>query len=306
VSAWHAVADSDAMRWVVKRGPTRALFRGEAYRRLRLAKGRRIATRGLRAEPGRFRDVRSYCLFVGHNKSGSSMLGGLLDAHPDAIVADEHDALQYVEAGFRADQIFWLLDRGSKAEARQGRVTARRLTPYSYAVPGASQGLSERPLAVGDTTTGTSTRRLGADPALLDRLSHLMGSVQVGVIQMIRNPFDPISVMMIRGNRTFRNSIDHYFGACERLVEIRRRVDPERFLAVRYETLVEDPVTSLVGACRFIGLEPEPGYLQACASIIRPEPDRSRELVSWSAPWVDEVEERIAGYDFLRGYAYGG
>jgi len=71
-----------------------------------------------------------------------------------------------------------------------------------------------------------------------------------------------------------------------------------------YESFVADPLTGLAAVCAFVGVEPEQGYLDACASIIRPRPDRSRERVDWTRPWIDEVERRLAGYDFLEGYAY--
>jgi hypothetical protein len=291
MSAWHAVADSEALRWIVKRGPTRSLFRSEAYQRTNIARHRYLSSRGLRAEPTRFADVHTFCCFVGHNKSGGSMLSGLLDAHPDVIVSDERDALRYVDAGgFSRDQIFWLLDRG--------------LEPYSYAVPGQSQGRSVRPRVVGDSTTGTTTRRLGSDPSLLLRLWTTMQGVEVRMLHAIRNPFDPIAVMMVRGNRSFRNAIDHYFRACDTLVELEERLDPSCLFRIRHETFVRDPATSLSQICGFLGVDPMPSYLQACASIIRDEPDRSRTMVSWNDRWIGEVQTLMASFDFLEGYSY--
>jgi hypothetical protein len=251
-----------------------------------------------------FDEVHSYCLFVGHNKSGASLLSGLLDAHPSVVLSDEVDALQYIQAGFTREQIYQLLLKGARAEARNGRVTARRLEPYSYAVSGQWQGRAVDPLVVGDSTTGTSTRRLGSDRGLLERIGRTMTGADVKLIQVIRNPFDPISVMMIRGRRSFANSIDHYFAACDTLVDIRRRVADGALFPVRYESFVGDPGAGLASVCRFLGVEAEPDYLAACASIIRPVPDRSRAMVGWTQPWIDTVEGRLAAYDFLDGYSY--
>jgi Sulfotransferase family len=304
VSAWHTFVDSDSFRWFAKRGPGRPFFRSAAFRNMKVRRNRVIAARAARREPDAFADVRTFCVFVGHNKSGTSLLGGLLDAHRQVILADEADALQYVDAGFDRDELFHVLLRGSRAEARKGRVTARRLVPYSYAVPGQWQGRAEGPRVVGDSTTGTSTRRLGEDQALLDRVERLARDVDVKFIQVIRNPFDPISVMMVRGHRSFENAIEHYFSACATLVALRRRVDPAALLPVRYEDAVADPAAVLRDACAFVGVEPDREYIDACTGIVRTQPDRSRDMVEWTRKWIDVVERRTADFAFLDGYSY--
>jgi hypothetical protein len=290
---------------LVKQGPGRRIVRSRTFSRLNVARNRALSASAVRRDPDRFHGVRTFCFFVGHNKSGTSMVGALLDAHPNVVLADEVDALQYVQAGFRRDQIFHLLLKGSRTEARKGRVTARRLEPYSYWVPGQWQGRYSTPLVVGDSTSGTSTRRLGANSDLLDRLPRVMSGVDVKVVQVIRNPFDPISVMMVRGRRSMENSIGHYFAACETLVGLGRALGPESLLPVRHEAFVAEPEAELARVCRFVGVEPDPQYLRACASIIRRRPDRSRDMVAWTGPWIDLVDERIARFDFLRGYSYG-
>jgi hypothetical protein len=227
----------------------------------------------------------------------------LLDAQRDIVLSDEVDLLRYVGRGFRRDQLFALAVRGARTEARKGRMTARRLSPYSYAVPGHWQGRTDRPLVVGDSTTGTSTRRLAADPGLLDQLVQTMRGVEVKFVQTIRNPFDPISVMMVRGERSFPNAIDHYFAACDALVGIRGRVGPA-LLPVRYEQLVTEPQAGVARVCTFLGVAPEPSTLDACASIVKASPDRSRDMVEWTRPWIELVESRMTAYDFLDGYSY--
>ena len=298
----HAIVDSDAFRWVTKRGPTRAVFRSDAYGRLDRARRKAWAARAARREQP-FGAVRVFCCFVGHNKSGTSMVGALLDAHPRMVVSDEVDALSYVDAGFRRDELFHLLLRGTRTEARKGRVTARRLEPYSYLVPGQSQGSAEQPLVVGDSTSGSSTRRLGADPDLLSRTRQLVG-VDVRLVQVVRNPFDPIGVMIVRGKRTFANSINHYFRACEVLRDLRAQLGPDELLTVRYEDFCADPTRELLRLCAFLGVDAHETYLRDCSSIIRRTPTRDRERVQWTEALIGEVQDRMADFDFLEGYSY--
>ena len=304
MNAWHLVSDSEAFRWFAKRGPGRVVLRSRAFGRIDTRRRHALASSAVRRDPDRFAHVRTFCVFVGHNKSGTSLLGGLLDAHHAIVLADELDVLRYVEAGFAREHIFHLVARGSRSEARKGRVTARRLQPYSYRVPGQWQGDARVPIVVGDSTSGASTRRLGARPELTTRIRALMPGVDLRLIQVIRNPFDPISLMMVRGGRSFANAIDHYFAACEALARI-RRAEGAALLPIRYEAFVGDPVAGLSAACAFLGVDADDDYVDACASIIRTQPDRGRELVPWTRSWIDDVERRLARFDFLEGYAYG-
>lgn len=232
------------------------------------------------------------------------MIGSLLDAHPNVILADEVGALEYVSEGFNRDQIFHLLLKGSRREHLKGRVTARRLTPYSYLVPDQWQGRYSTLRVIGDGTVGSSTKRFAKDPHLLQQLQSMMEAVNVKFIQVIRNPYDPISVMMVRGKRTFENAIEQYFTNCETLVEMRRRLDSSNLCAVRYEEFVQNLEPGLAQICRYLGVEPSDEYLNACRSIIHKAPHQNRQMVDWDARWIRVVRDKIEQFDFLQGYSF--
>jgi hypothetical protein len=243
-------------------------------------------------------------MFIGHTKSGSSLFGSLLDAHPDIILADEADALRYVAEGFHKEQIFHILLKGSHREAMKGRVTARRLDPYSLAVPDQWQGKYRTLKVIGDSKAGPSVRRLAREPELLHEVQRVMKGVDTRFIHVIRNPYDPISVMMVRGQRTFENAVEHYFEYCETLIALRQQLDSSNLIAVRYEEFVQQPERRLGDLCRFLGVEADDEYLRACAGILHESPERSREMVMWQPEWIEVVRERIEQVDFLTGYRY--
>ena len=292
------------LRRFLKRGPGKLLFRSEAYRRLLMLRHFASSWYAALAAPQQFSEVRTYCMFVGHNKSGTSMIGSLLDAHPDAILSDEADALEYVRAGFSREQIFHILLRQSRKEARKGRVTARRLQPYSYLVPGQWQGRYHSLKVIGDSTAGSSTRMLAMEPDVLERLQKTLGGVELRVIQIIRNPYDPISAMMVRGGRSFDNAIRTYFSYCETLAQLRQRLDPSRLFPVHYEDFVLQGGTKLAEICRFLGLEVDADYLNACTTILHATPQTSRQLVDWDAGHIAQVAGEIERFDFLHGYSF--
>ncbi|HEY3168098.1 MAG TPA: hypothetical protein VGK57_12760, partial [Candidatus Binatia bacterium] len=137
-----------------------------------------------------FNRVQSFCLFIGYPRSGHTLIGSLLDAHSNAVIADELDALKYIQAGFSRDQLFYLLLRGSRRAAKAGR----QRTGYSYYVPGQWQGRFDKLRVIGDKAGGASAIRLAAFPFLLDTLSNGFNT-RLKFIHVTRNPYDVISTM---------------------------------------------------------------------------------------------------------------
>jgi hypothetical protein len=299
-----SLADSGLYRRFTGLPAGRAFTRSRLFRQALLTKNYASSSAMVRRDPEAFGDVQTLALFIGHNKSGTSLIGSLLDAHPDAIVADDMDALRFVAAGFSRAQVCHLLAAGARRDRQKGRVTARRVQAYSFLVPDGWQGRYRRGLVVGDSTSGSTTRRLGEDPALLDKTRALAGQAAVRFILVVRNPFDPISYIMVRGNRTFDSAIDHYFANCATVLALRPRIHPDDVLTVHYEQFVARFDAELRRVCGFFGLAAEPDYLAACAAVMRPTPQRERDRIDWPAGRRAQVMARMQEFDFLDGYSF--
>ncbi|MGQ0608704.1 MAG: sulfotransferase [Chloroflexota bacterium] len=249
--------------------------------------------------------VRTFCVFLGHARSGHSIVGALLDAHPQIVISDELDALRYVDIGFSARQVLYLSTAVARRQAQNERRKAGQGgTVYSYHVPGQWQGRHEELRVVGDSQAGWSVQRLARDPSLLGRLRRRVGRIDLRFIHVSRNPYDNISTMMLRGGRTFESAFERYFANCEALVVLAERIGAEHVLRLRHEDVILDPRSSLTRACTFLGVDAPRDYLEACASILYASPSRSREKVTWTAERRALVQARISEFDFLEGYDF--
>ncbi|MFA9432469.1 sulfotransferase [Egicoccus sp. AB-alg2] len=293
-----------APRRLVKSRPGRWLV-GTSAGRWALTQRRHAAARAeARREPARFTDLHTCCLFLGHVKSGGSLLGAMIDAHPAAAIADEIDVAAQVAAGLTRDEVFHLLVRGARREAGNGRVTARRLEPYSLAVEGQWQGRHARLQVVGDSRGGPTTRVLGDDPQALTGLRAALAPVRVAFVHVVRNPHEPISAMVRRSGRPLAAAVADHRAQCHRLLDLRGRIPPGDLHTVRYERLVADPRRELSGVFAFLGLPLHPDVLTACAALLRPEPVRDRDRIEWPAEAREAVAATIADVDFLAGYGF--
>jgi hypothetical protein len=269
------------------------------------------AWRWLRSAAGavRHRDdlagVDTYCVFLGHARSGHSIVGALLDAHPSIVISDELDALAYLGRGFRRDQLLYLSLMVAHHQAKRKRTKQGRSgQTYSYHVPGQFQGRYEGLRVVGDSRAGWSTRRLVESPELLDRLERTMHPATVKFVHVVRNPFDNISTMMLRAGRTREEATRRYLEGCQRLAEVRHRIPAERLLTIRHEEIIAAPDRHLVEACRFLGVEPHAGWVAACAGTLYRSPSRSRDAVEWDASSIGGLEQAMKPFAFLDGYRH--
>jgi len=76
-----------------------------------------------------FDNIEKYCMFLGYGKSGHTLIGCLLDAHPNVIIATELDALKEISLGISREALFNKLLSNSKQFVKKGNYM---WTGYSY------------------------------------------------------------------------------------------------------------------------------------------------------------------------------
>ncbi len=260
--------------------------------------GRRAAREAVQYRD-RFDSVETYCMFIGYPRSGHSMVGSLMDAHPDMVISNELDALKYVDLGFDRDQIYYMILENTREYARAGRSQ----TGYSYVVPNQHQGTFRDLKVIGDKKGGSSTFHLRRDPTLLDRLGKVV-SVPMRFIHVTRNPYDNITTMATRSGRDLDERIDTYFKFVATNATVRKRIGPDGVLDMHLEDFIADPAAKLRSICEFIGLDAPDDFIKDAAGIVYKEPKRTRAKIKWSKKQVATVAERIERYDFLKGYTY--
>lgn len=246
-----------------------------------------------------FRGVETFVLFVGYPRSGHSVVGSVIDAHPNALMAHRLDALKYLQAGFALHDVYYLILQNARRFARSGR----KLTAYRYYIPDARQGGFDTLRVIGDQEGKWTTLRLSDTPELLDALLD-RSDVRVRFVHVVRNPYDNIATWARRTGRDLEATSRQYFDLCDRVDHVLGRVDPDRVLRVRHETFIGDFARSLDDLCAFLGLSCGADYASACGRMVYGNPNRSRYDAIWPPDLIERVRRRIEGFDFLSGYRY--
>jgi sulfotransferase family protein len=278
--------------------PEERLYRTRLYDGRELAdaraEGRCLAT----AEPERFARLERFCGFIGYSQSGHTLVGSLINAHPDAVIAHELDVLHLVAEDLTRDELFALI----LARDREFATLGRTWTGYDYNVPGGHQGATEAPRVIGDKKGQRSTRNLMENPSLLARLRACV-NLPLAMIHVVRDPHDTIaSICRHAGDGDLDRAIVHYAELAQANATIRAQLAPRELLDVHLEDLVADPPGGLGRICAFLGLEPHADYLRHCAAVVFPAPNRPGRMAAWSARQRTAVAELAARHDFLGRY----
>ncbi len=251
-----------------------------------------------------FEDIETYCMFIGYPRSGHSLIGSLLDAHPNMIIAHELDVLMYIRAGFSKRQIYHLLLERSRVFA-QGRRTRGN---YFYDVPNQWQGRYKKLQIIGDKNGNGDIWRLNVVQGLLERLRDTM-NINIKFIHVIRNPYDNISTICrktkIHGRHLdLMDSIGFYFSLCEKVQDIKQQIKCTDLFELRYESFIESPKKYLKELCHFLGADAPDDYLNDCAGIVFQSPHKSRYDTKWNQELIDLVKNRMKKFPFLEGYSF--
>ena len=272
-----------------------------------------IATLGPLFLPAKTRDafnrVRAFCLFIGHGRSGSTLVGSLLDAHPRILIANELNVFKYLDHGkWSREQIFTLLWFRSAWLAWRGSPGGGG---YRYRVPGQWQGRHDRVRVMGERTAGVTATRMAKTPEVLERLQSTV-RIPIKFINVVRNPFDNIATDCNRSKRLpgdteaehLERRAREYFWRWSAVLAVEREFGPESFFRSHHREFLRDPVSRLAKLCEFLGVEADAGYLEACRSVVELEPRRTRDSVRWTSETRRYVEEQMAKVPPLRRYSY--
>jgi hypothetical protein len=256
-------------------------------------------------------DLRAFCLFMGYTRSGHSLVGACLDAHPEAAIAHEGKIFEYDDEGkrqtgqllytTREDLIGYLVHRSARQAAGKGRRGTRLINGIpqraSYAVPGGHQGSCERLRVVGNKSGQESPMLWERHPGVFSALEEL-AEAPIRFLHVYRNPWDNIASQgRVHGDM----AVPRYFRR-SRIIREFKATGAYSMLDVRFEALVADPGPQLRTIFAFYGLSAPDDLVAACAAMIEPTPNPSRHTREWSSKELGVVPKRMREFEWLQGY----
>lgn len=251
-----------------------------------------------------FDEVETHCEFIGYPRSGHSLIGALMNAHPDMVLAHEVFALRYFYLGFSRRQVYSLIMSNARRSAQPGQI----LGGYAYNVPNQWQGRVRNLKVIGDKDGYGASMRFALSPRYRERLEKEV-KTKLKFVHVIRNPFDIISTRTRRATEFANDAqggIDNFFWLCDSVAEIKRMTPATDIIDIRHEAFLQDPAGNLDNICAFFDVAASDDYLKDCASIVYDSPHRSRNkgTFKWTRELIEEVHRGIERYSWLNGYDF--
>lgn len=243
-----------------------------------------------------FCDFKSFCLIIGNSRSGSTILGSIVDAHPNAIVANETMASQVFWRGLSRSDILGEIIDNSSANYRSGRQSEE----YQYQI-GAAPDSKSTVRVYGDKIWNPATLLLHGDYNLISSLENKL-EANVILIASIRNPFDTIATMHKRSKAPIEDRIRWYFMHCDALAAIEAKMTKSDFLISYHEQLIDSPYEEISRISRALRLPVDPLHFKNVDRFLYKRPSNSRVSIEWTIAEVDEILQRMQGFPFLSIY----
>lgn len=218
-----------------------------------------------------------FVIFLGHAHSGHSIVGALLDAHPDIAISNElnvpklildHDldnkVLQKIILYYSLNHSSWIN------------------TGYKYNVPESYQGKTKFPKILGDKKGGGSTRIIRNNPWVLDKLVEMFGK-KLRFINVIREPKDNIAAFAHYWGdaEVGRKHVDRYFENYETNKQIEKKFQGA-FYKLKHSDFIKNPVYEFKKILQFLNLKANENQLKSWLSIVRNTENNRSETINWS------------------------
>ncbi len=257
-------------------------------------------------DKGLFKDVNTYCMFIGSGRTGHSLVASLIDAHPNAIISNELNTLRFYLEGYGKFQLFSMILENSRKYAKLDR----KWTGYSYFVANQMQGSFTNLYVIGDKKGGISTEILWERPDLLKEMMKRW-NIRIKFIHVIRNPYDVISSMARGGQlknlkvnkKMMEDNIRRFFYRMNSVILLKEKLG-DSILDVHHELLIKEPKDSLKRILSFLDLQYSYSYLKDCSEIVNSSVSQSRNLVKWTKPHIEWVKKESEKYPFLKEYSF--
>ena len=271
--------------------------------------------------------IKTFVFFLGHARSGHSIVGSLLDSHPHMVIAHELNLFTKLSRGSltpKKSKVFNAVWKNAKKSVHGKRTESRK--GYTLVVDGLYQGTYVDYIdVIGDKKAGTTTEVLVNQPGdwsdVLTTLNSFVDTVKV--IHVIRNPYDNIATCILytmelshdfgnakHSNQTYqinpdtiKKEIERYFTYHQAIIDAKMTYNLN-IITIHGKDLISDPRGTLLKLCHHLGVNCSNNYLKICSNKIFKTESRTRHMINWTDEQVKMIQENIEKYNIIKDYSF--
>ena len=262
-------------------------------------------------------NIEKFVFFIGYPRSGHSIIGSMMDAHPNMIIADHFNLFGMQakkETSWDKAFIFVEFYRTSYCDAMCGKryADAVDFKGYTLSLSDSLQGRYTTLKVIGDKQGGKASTVYALYPLkfakFYEKLSKSL-DVPFRFIHVVRNPYDMIATRVlyakhlhdqyVSGKTNSTNKGDAgseaMYAEINDLFKQVKAVDDMipvlnlTVLEIHSADFIKDPKHTLRSICSFLDLKCPEDYLQACYDKTYRSVSRTRDVLVWDEQWIEDI-----------------
>ena len=278
-------------------------------------------------------EVEKFVFFIGYPRSGHSMIGSVLDAHPDMVVAHEYFLFEKCTKMLKKGKhifrdkpaLFNALFANSYISSKCGwRSDSKTKKGYNFNFDFEWQGRFDTLRVIGDKSGGSAAKFIGTrlGSQCLGDLSLL--KVPVVAVHVVRNPYDMIATATLVSSakvydKTSQNVSVHevkqtalynrarmifnFASIVSQLIAKAPNLGIS-VLEIHIEDYIRDPPNVVRSICTAFDVDCPQDYVDKCTNRTFRDVSRSRDLVQWPSLVLKYVKRNINSFSFFEGYTF--
>ena len=279
--------------------------------------------------------VEKFVFFIGYPRSGHSIIGSMMDAHPNMVIAHEYFLFNQWDTAERIKlknktYFFNVLYKDSFEDAMNPRGLRNKKDMhkgYTLAMNSTWQGRFTKLRIIGDKSGGQTCIQWNKNAGHMKvYYQELLDTVQipVHVLHVVRNPYDMIATTVLYhvptghppdtkfpatedkkySNPTLLKDTANYILGLADAVDGMIQALHLHLLQLHSKDFVKDPKGTMKRICDFLEVECTDDYLQECYDKTNKVASRSRNVVVWTTEVREMVESAIKKHTFFHEYSF--
>ena len=275
--------------------------------------------------------VEKFVFFVGYRRSGHSMIGSVMDAHPDMIIAHEYLLFKKCIAKLKQNNhlfrdkynLFNTLYANSYFSAQCGwRSNATTGKGYNFDFGFKWQGTYNHLRVIGDKAGGGTMDMIRSTYGrkCFREMSEL--HVPLVAVHVVRNPFDMIATTaLVYEGISDRSSLNgrllsftssnlkkcakKVLSEAEQVVWVTSQAGENlSIVELHIEDYIQNPEAVTRHLCEGLGVDCPEEYVKECARKAYTEVSRSRDSIEWPPTVLSFIRAEMKKYPFFNGYTF--
>lgn len=215
--------------------------------------------------------------FFGSPRTGSTLLGQILNYHPECLIASEFRFLQRLiekrepEDKLRselAETAFRHFNNDLTHDGDYKKTLSQYQSKWKdFSDLATNERFSKKEIKIlGDKKAGGNAKVYELHK---DGVVHYIESKSAKIIHLIRNPYDAsLSLIKSHGFENEKVALEYVLNTTSLATEIESKFQNESFYTLFYEDLQKEPQAELAKLCRFLGVNVDDYWLELISSRI--------------------------------------